>query len=736
MRKVIGLLFLYCLPILNALTHPIGRESVFVHMNTQTLISGETLYLSAYCNLISRQPSEISKVLYVEIVGENGPIHQQKIFLSNGRGHSEFFISSLVPSGKYYLLAYTRWMKNFDDYYKCPVWIINPFEKYPEIEDITEANIRFYPLHSPLVAGVENVIAYRLQAADPINYKGRIINDIGETVTTFNADHFGLGKFIFIPVKEQTYQVLLEDEKGNMMFFDLPEVTAKGSFITYKESEDQLIVKCDVVGENIDTLNLTVFANGLAKYQSSVMPNEQHIISKDVIQNGFYNVQYSSTEGNIVAQRNILCAPPILTNIRIGKTYGRRQKVQFNTNLISGNYSISVRKKFNQRFNYHQHAIWNGALEGVLNSPVPIAAYLSSPDRDIEAFLLASEIHCTTPAKINEVKFLPEVREELLLGFIEDSVGNPAVRQKVALTLPGNPFQLRIGESDEQGNFFIPYQSTGTDVEAILTAVDFHNKFKLSVQKVFLDRYPKFNFEMPKLNNEFINEITDKSIRVQIENAYISFSDKKPKHNWLVEIPYHYFYKLDEYRRFPTLRETFTEYIVTANVRPNRDFAIKTSYTSGLFKSDYPPLVLLDGVPVDGKEIIDYNPYKVESIGVLPNRYFIGAMAIDGLVSIETFNKNYGDFQFDFSGNHKKVPIIKATTNNTYEFPDYSSNSDKAHLPDQRDQLYWDPNFEPGLGKSEFCFYTSDVPGEYEIVIEGFTDNGIPMTKIFDFRVE
>src|SRR5690606_13986345 len=113
------------------------REQVYVHVNNHTFISGETIYFSAYCNSqLTDEPSGLSKILYVEIVGKDGPVHQQKVYLNEGKGNSQFFISSLVPTGQYYLIAYTQWMKNFDDYFQSPVLIINPFESYPnELED-------------------------------------------------------------------------------------------------------------------------------------------------------------------------------------------------------------------------------------------------------------------------------------------------------------------------------------------------------------------------------------------------------------------------------------------------------------------------------------------------------------------------------------------------------------------------------------------------------------------------
>ncbi|NQZ78710.1 MAG: hypothetical protein HRT61_21735 [Ekhidna sp.] len=103
------------------------QEDVYLHLNAHTLVSGETLLFSAYCkSKLTNLPSDLSKILYVELIGENETtVFQQKIKLQDGRGGGSFFISSLIPTGNYQLLAYTRWMKNFGSYLNTEVEIRN-----------------------------------------------------------------------------------------------------------------------------------------------------------------------------------------------------------------------------------------------------------------------------------------------------------------------------------------------------------------------------------------------------------------------------------------------------------------------------------------------------------------------------------------------------------------------------------------------------------------------------------
>lgn len=736
MNRVFILIVLIFSPIITVMAQHDIREQVFVHLNSRSLISGETLYLSAYCNSqLTGRPSPLSKILYVEIVGESGAVHQQKVLLNEGRGSTDFFISSAIPSGQYHLIAYTRWMKNFDDYFHCPVLIINPYESYPNELKGVETDIEFYPLHDPLVAGVENIVAFHLKGKKQASYKGRVLDNAGEVLSTFDIGKFGVGKFKLTPRRGRAYQVVLEDDQGNISFHELPAVATRGSFVVYKETGSQIELKCELPGSAGNALDLTIQSGGSVLYRSEVVSNEYHVVPDDVLSQGVYRVHYSDSSGATVAERVIYIPGHEVEEDRVSKSYGTRQKVTIETGLDAGDFSVSVRKKADFVFDRHYHAVWRDGISFLSQAPAPFFSYFASAGCDVEALMLVSEIRPAASAP-EAVELLPEIREEILTGSIVDELGNPVAAQKVALTFPGKQFQLRVGESDESGKFFIPFQSTFSDAEAILSCLDFQRQLTIKADSPYLDKYPDFDFQLPYLDSSLVRKIMEKSIRVQLENAYLSLPQRQqlPK-QWVNEIPYHEVYLLDDYKRFSTLKETFTEYVITANVRESRDHVIKTTFTPGLFQKEYPPLVLLDGVPVSGGRVVQLNPYKVESIGVLPNRYFLGPLISDGIVGIRTFEGDCGGLRFGPETNHLRLPVAKVAIKKEYNYPEYTESADRPQA-DQRDQLFWEPAYKPRHKNAEISFYTSDVQGEFEVVIEGFTDKGKPVTRVIDFRVE
>lgn len=107
-------------------------ESVYVHANAATFVSGETLLYKIYCLKSSdKTPSIISKIAYVELVDSNQKsVFKTKIALENSYGQGDYFIPTTLKTGNYKLIGYTDWMLNkpASDLFQINVTIINPYK--------------------------------------------------------------------------------------------------------------------------------------------------------------------------------------------------------------------------------------------------------------------------------------------------------------------------------------------------------------------------------------------------------------------------------------------------------------------------------------------------------------------------------------------------------------------------------------------------------------------------------
>jgi alpha-2-macroglobulin-like protein len=89
-------------------------ELIYLHTDRPLYFPGETIWFKAYITDAGLKPSNISDIVYVELIAPNGEkVKTHKLPVSEGSAYSDFFIDADKPGGIYTFRAYTNWMKNF-----------------------------------------------------------------------------------------------------------------------------------------------------------------------------------------------------------------------------------------------------------------------------------------------------------------------------------------------------------------------------------------------------------------------------------------------------------------------------------------------------------------------------------------------------------------------------------------------------------------------------------------------
>ena len=144
----------------------------------------------------------------------------------------------------------------------------------------------------------------------------------------------------------------------------------------------------------------------------------------------------------------------------------------------------------------------------------------------------------------------------------------------------------------------------------------------------------------------------------------------------------------------------------------------------------------MDGVQVLNHEnLMDYNARQIEKIAIGRGRYVFGKEIYDGVMSIETFEK---DFNLVHNGTSSlEVSLDKPQARKNYFKQNYlnKTGTNNQNIPDFRYQLLWIPTVQAN-GSSEFSFFTSDVKGKFEIQVEGFSKTGNPISLREAIQVE
>ncbi|HLW31750.1 MAG TPA: hypothetical protein VKX40_05785 [Aequorivita sp.] len=390
-------------------------------------------------------------------------------------------------------------------------------------------------------------------------------------------------------------------------------------------------------------------------------------------------------------------------------TYGVREKVKLTVENITGknqgNYVLSVRK-----------------IEPV------IAEIPASRNNAISS----------------DLAFLPELRGELISGVVLSGEKVPVANQVLSLTIPGKDYVFKMAKTDRHGRFYFSvdeaYQAENAVIqlnEEGLESKDF--QIIINEKRFDLSKGAPSNLNLDPSLKKWVLE---RSVQLQIENAYFEAKRDSVFPPRLAPKFYDHLGKLfvlDDFTRFPSVRETFVEIISLAAIRGvggSTRFLVNNEYDpKGLAKfSKIDPLVLLDGFQVlNNSELINYNARDIKSIRVVNQPYRYGPKLFSGIIAVET---KQGDFiPLDLDGYSKTFKISPVERRKQYYSPTYNNSNVLSRIPDYRVQLLWQPelkNEQSGF----ISFYTSDVSGVFQISLEGFTDEGVPISVKQFFKVK
>lgn len=109
------------------------EEKMEVHLSQGSAFPGELLWFKVYCTSSLFPKEELSSLAFIELINsDNASLLRKKILLKQGEGYGEFQIPNNLPTGVYYILAYTNWLKNFgeESFFRKDLIIVNPYQPF------------------------------------------------------------------------------------------------------------------------------------------------------------------------------------------------------------------------------------------------------------------------------------------------------------------------------------------------------------------------------------------------------------------------------------------------------------------------------------------------------------------------------------------------------------------------------------------------------------------------------
>lgn len=154
--------------------------------------------------------------------------------------------------------------------------------------------------------------------------------------------------------------------------------------------------------------------------------------------------------------------------------------------------------------------------------------------------------------------------------------------------------------------------------------------------------------------------------------------------------------------------------------------------TDGPYHSQ--PLILVNGVPTrDMAKVLDLPIQNVEGVGVIKDHKSrgqrkyneeakpYGVFGSTGIIVIKLKPDVVNPFRSDFEDMLMKEAYIAPLA---YPNIDYVAYPALKETPDLRTTLFWVPSMHLNRKKTNLSFFTSDIPGQYELIVKGIKKGG------------
>jgi hypothetical protein len=761
----------------------VPREEIFVQSDREEYIAGEEFWFNIF--LIDRQsskPSDRSKIVYIELLNpENTPVVQKRIKIESGNGPGQFTLPDTLTTGNYTIRAYTNFMKNSlpDNCFMKNIAIYNYnnpksykakllFEKRLS----RKINIEYFPEGGTLINGGPAKLAVRVsdQYGRGIKYYGKVQNEIGDSITSFSTDKYGIGAFEIIP--ERGKQLMVFVNNNNEQYYSyLPEPSESGIMLKVNsQSTDDLEIT--VISDNNyrmvngSTIQLVVQTYGTINYMISkelTGSNMKFTIPKSKLTSGINQITLFDSKSQPVCERFIYTPEKNNNQIAIDSpdSSSTRNKIileiELNKELVSSlnktNLSISVTPKTN---NHNTTDINDYMILGSEFVNLPWVGNSKAKLTDLPADILDNLLISVKSnwidwekilsGKTDDVKYKIEEEYHYLYGTVENrNASDSNVDQYLYLSVPGKNAVFQSAKTDMDGAFSFYLDIDEWPKDLFIQPADKKKNPSVSIESSFSDKYYN-SVNLPDTANGSIPAyILNWSINYQVEKIFensplgnpITVTGVQPR-------PLRFYGKPDmelilaDYIELPVMQEVFFELlpgVLFKVINSKYFFSIIDPVDKKIL--DYSPTLLIDGVIIDDATLItNLDPQIVEEIDVVKSKYVIGDVILYGLVNVITKAADFSSVPLPENATRLPYRIFNPVI--PFGSPDYSKPELlQSKVPDFRNTLYWNPAIKPDNdGKTRIEFWTSDFAGEYDIIIQGITGDGNSVSLVKSFSVK
>ena len=748
------------------------HEKLFLHLDRPVYLSGETMWFSVYAaDGTTARPLPLSSVAYVEVLDtKSQPVLQGKVALREATGQGSFVLPASLPAGRYTVRAYTSWMRNFspDTYFQATVAVINTFTASgTAAKDSATADVQFFPEGGNLVRGLRSRVAFKVtdKAGRGVAATGKVLNQSGAVVATFQTLRRGMGSFAFTPAPgTDAYTAVVLLPSGQPLTRVLPKAFDQG-YVLHLEQPDPAHLTHTVAASPARTE--TVYLLGHSRQQVALatrlpLVNGQGTLSIDAstLLDGVSHFTLFTGAQQPVCERLCFRAPTRALAIaaRADKPqYATREKVLMQVSAADQQTPLPASLSM---------AVYR--LDSLNTTPLPsidrslwltseLAGAVEDPDYYFTA-TGATALEATDNLLLTQgwsrfrwedvlaarpPEFRPEPHGLVARAQLLQPNGQPRPNVTAYLGTPSRLTRLSNATSDARGLLQFELADFDGPRDLVLqTNPAQDSTSRLTLLDPFSPRYAGPAGPAVGVLPRFEHDYARRHLQAQVQQFFTG----KYRGRFAVEpvdsVPFFgrpsESYLLDKYTRFKTMEEVLREYVPGVVVHIRKDgFHLGVVDKVNKTVLDNDPLVLLDGVPVFSmNKIMAMNPLKIRKLEVLDSRYFHGSSMYDGIVNLTTYKGDLEGFEFDsrvLVQQYEGLQRQREFYSPRYDTPQAT----QSRLPDLRNLLYWNPAIRTTTaGPVPLEFYTGDQAGRYLVVVQGLAANGLAGSRSFVLEVK
>jgi len=646
-------------------------------------------------------------------------------------------------------------------------------------------DVQFFPEGGSLVTGVTSKIAFKAVSADGLgtDIKGTVTDDAGNTVTTFNSQHLGMGEFSFNPQANKLYKAHIIYADGSDNTIALPQAIDKG-YVLAIDSKDSSKINIKITSNRQtydsdpdDTLSLIAQCAGEVYYAAKSKPGGASFaatLDKDRFPSGIVQFTLFSSKGEPLDERLVFIQnnDQLKLVVKAEKTYapGQKVKIQLNATTVNarpvvGSFSVSVtdETKVPQDENFASSILTNLLLTSDLRGYVEQPNYYfnnvtEKTQADMDVMMLTQGYHRFEWKKIlnddlPEAIYQPE-KTLRISGHITTSGGKPVANGKVTLLSTGHGIFFTDTLTDANGRFafnnltfpdsirFVIQARTGKDRRNVNIVLDdvilqeaTHDKNAADVQVNIYDGLSNYVQSSKDLFNQQLKYglakhtivlkevvITDKRIRLKNSS---NLNGPGNADQVLVgdQIPLGCF----------SLEQCLQGVLMGVIFRNGTPYSTRGGMMT----------INLDGVFISSDELNTINMNDIGSIEVLRTGAYMsiyGSQSGPGGVILLTSKTgdelNKARYNEPIPGIVTYSPIGYGKIRAFYS-PQYDDPKTNQAVADQRSTIYWNPNIATDkTGNTSFEYFNAGSKGTYRVIIEGIDVDGNIARQVYHYKVQ